>query len=152
MNSTTRQRLGSSILRGTLKILGAGVVALLAVGLILLLHVRSDYYAKVSINQAVSYAEQVMLAIDGHRALHRNFPASLSDLSLPVGDPGYVPKLALDASAGALLVDVETSHGKFGSLRYVPSRDSSTTGRWRCVNVSVPVKLLPAQCSQVVEN
>jgi hypothetical protein len=132
--------------------LGVGILALLFAGVTLLLQVRSDYYARVSVNLAARYADQVMLVIDGHRARYETFPASLSELSLPAGEPGYVPKLAFDASTGTLSVAVETEHGDFGYLRYVQTRDSSASGRWRCVNVSVAMNLLPAQCTQINES
>jgi hypothetical protein len=149
---TMLRRLKSRVLRDSLKVFGVGILALLVAGVALLLQIRSDYYARVSVNLAASYADRVMLAIDGHRARYETLPASLSDLALPAGEPGYVPELAFDASTGTLYVAVETEHGNFGSLHYVQSQDSSAAGRWRCVNVSVAMSLLPAQCTQINES
>lgn len=140
--------MGIKVLRGALTAFAVVVPALLVAGMTLLVQTRSDYYAMESVKLAARYAEQVMTAIERHHTQHKTFPVSLSELSLPAGDPGYVPKLALDASTGALSVLVETEHGEFGSLRYVPSRDSGGGARWRCQNVSVATSLLPAQCSQ----
>jgi hypothetical protein len=147
MSTTTLQRLGSKGLRTVVTVFAAAILALLVAGVILFVQARSDYYAKVSVNLAASYAEKVLLVIEGHQARYKTFPVSLSQLPLPVGDPGYVPKLAFDAHAGALSVAVETEHGKFGSMRYVLSQDSSGGIRWRCQNVSVAMSLLPAQCN-----
>ncbi len=146
--TATLQRLGSKVVRVAISVFGVAILALLVAGVMLVVQTRSDYYARVSVKLAASYAEQVMLAIEGHQARFKTFPVSLSDLSLPAGDPGYVPRLAFDASTGALSIAVETEHGKFGSLRYVPTQDSTGGVRWRCQNVSVAMSLLPAHCNQ----
>lgn len=152
MTATTLQRRRSGVLRAARKVFGVGLLALLVVSVTALVRIRSDYYASQSVELAARYAQQVMLAIEEHHSRHGMFPAGLSELTLPAGDAGFVPKLAFDASTGALSVAVETDHGSFGSLRYQPSRDSSGGVRWRCVNVSVPTSLLPDRCERIDES
>lgn len=73
MNATTHQRRGSRVLSGALKIFGVGILALLVTGVMLLVQIRSDYYARVSVDLAARYADQVMLAIDRHQARYQTW-------------------------------------------------------------------------------
>jgi len=147
MNATKFQRRGLKVLGAPLTAFGVSTLLLLIAGVGLLVKTRSDFYAGVSVDLAAKYAEQVTTAIDGHHTQFKAFPARLSELALPAGDPGYVPKLAFDASTGALLVDLESQHGKFGSLRYTATRTSNGGTHWRCQNISVATDRLPSHCS-----
>lgn len=133
------------LLRPALTAVAVVVLALLIAAVTFLAQTRSDYYAKVSVDLAARYSEQV---IEVHLARYKSLPPSLSALSMPAGDPGFVPKLALDVSTGALSVLVENDYGNYGSLRYVPTRDTNGRFGWRCLNVSVASSLLPPSCSQ----
>lgn len=136
------------VLRTALKLLAASAIVLFLAGLPLLMHVRAEYYANVSVTLAVRYAEAATHYISEHYARKQAFPAKLSELQLPDGESGYAPRLALDAVTGELTVDIESEHGNYGSLRFLPTRGYSESTRWHCQNVSVEVDLLPSQCSQ----
>lgn len=140
-------RLGHQVLGAAITGVAVAVFVLFVAVVALFVQTYLNLYAKVSVTLAVQFADRVVAAIDGHVEKHKALPASLSELSLPAGDPGFVPRLSLDVSTGTLSVVIENGHGKFGSVRYVSTRDNDGSVRWLCQNVSVATDLLPAQCS-----
>ena len=111
------------------------------------LQIRSDYYAKVSVTEAAKFAEKVTTEVDKHYTQHQQIPSSLSAIILPQGEVGYIPKVTIEPTSGVLTVVVESSEGKFGTLRYIPDRVAHERLQWRCESVSVPKEFLPPQCS-----
>jgi hypothetical protein len=108
--------------------------------------VRSDYYAKVSVQLAAQYAEQSLKAVSAHYLQTKAYPASMGLLTLPKGDTGFVPRLQLDQVTGELTVEVISDHGSFGVLRFSREKDSTAGMNWRCLNGSVEQRFLPKQC------
>ena len=109
--------------------------------------IRANYYAKVSVLEAARYAEQLTEQVGAYERDHGSFPSSLSDLSLPAGEPGYVPGVTLDRNTGALVIDVKSGDRKLGVLRFIQKSVAGERGHWHCENVSVSKELLPAQCT-----
>lgn len=134
-------------IRKALMVITALICLLLFGAVLLLIQSRSGYYASVSVKLAVGYAEQVLVELAKHQALHQSLPANLSELQLPKGEPGYVPKLTFDAASGGLAVEVHSDHGNYGSFRYVVTQSNEGAIRWRCENLSVESNFLPLTCA-----
>jgi hypothetical protein len=99
--------------------------------------VRHDYYAKVSVMEAVKYSEQLAGALETHYDRHKRFPLSLSEIALPQGEVGYIPVVTFDSSSGALAVVVTNNEGKFGALEFKPKSTTNQRLQWHCKSVSV---------------
>lgn len=126
----------------------AVLFAIVVLGALALYQIRASYYAKVSVTEAVRFAEQLAVAVDKFRIEHQRFPGSLGVLTLPTGEAGYIPSVTIEPSTGVLTISVESAHGQFGTLRFIPAEVPSTTQSlsWRCKNDSVAQDILPAQC------
>lgn len=126
------------------------VVAVLLVSLPAIIwffiQIRNDYYGKVSVSEAIKFSEQVASAVDAHFLQHRIFPLSLSEITLPRGEMGYVPTVTIDPRSGVLTIVVGSTEGKFGTLEYIPTSAANQRLQWSCRNVSVSKKYLPAKC------
>ncbi len=122
------------------------LMLLLVAAAVLFYQTRSDYYARVSVGEAVRHAKQVLAAVQVEHGKSSVLPASLEKLSLPPGQVGYVPTLAWNGVEGELTVKVDSDHGHFGTLffRRVASDDGEV--QWRCRNGSVDERYLPGDC------
>ncbi len=127
----------------------AVLFAIIASGAWTLYQIRASYYAKVSVVEAVRFAEQLAVVVDKFRSEHQKFPDSLAALTLPRGEAGYIPSVTIEPATGVLTISVESSHGQFGTLLFIPAAvpPSHQPLQWRCKNDSVAQDILPAQCS-----
>jgi len=125
----------------------AGLTALVTSVAWLSLQVRSNYYAKISVSEAVKFAEQVATAVNTYYTERRKFPPTLSEIALPHGEVGYIPNVTIDPASGVLTVVVASTEGKFGTLRYIPNRINYEQLQWRCESVTVAKAYLPPECS-----
>lgn len=126
------------------------VVTVLSVSLLAIIwffiQIRHDYYGKVSVTEAIKFSEHVASAVDAHFLQHKIFPLSLSEITLPRGEMGYVPIVTIDSASGVLTIVVASTEGKFGTLEYIPTSAANQRLQWSCRNVSVSKKYLPAKC------
>ncbi len=128
--------------------LGLSVLFILATAITwFCLQIRSDYYAKVSLTEAVKFSEKVIAEVNRYYTEHQQFPSSLSLINLPKGEVGYIPNITIEPTSGVLTVVVDSFEGKFGTLRYIPDQVTRSDFQWRCESVSVSRNLLPPQCS-----
>lgn len=126
----------------------AVLFALVASGVSALFQIRTSYYAKVSVVESVRYAEQLTVVVDKFRSEHQRFPDSLAALPLPKGEAGYIPSVTIEPATGVLTISVESTHGQFGTLHFIPPEapPPPESLQWRCKNDSVAQDILPAQC------
>lgn len=126
----------------------AVLLSLVALGIWAFYQVRVSYYAKVSVVESVWFAEQLAVEVDKFRIEHQRFPDSLAVLTVPTGEAGYIPSVTIDPATGVLTVSVESTHGQFGTLRFIPGEvpPPPQSLQWRCKNDSVAQDILPAQC------
>lgn len=110
------------------------------------IQVRYDYYGRTSVAEALKFSEHVASAVDAHFEQHQRYPRSLSEITLPTGEAGYVPAITIDSNSGALTIAVASIEGNFGRLEYIRSSTHNQRPQWRCRNVSVSNKHLPAKC------
>jgi hypothetical protein len=111
------------------------------------IQVRTNYYAKVSVTEAVKFAEQVAAAVGSHQNQFGRFPSSMTEIALPQGDAGYVPHVTIEPASGVLTFVIENSEGSFGTFRFIPNPAGGRPLSWRCESVSVAPEKLPTQCS-----
>lgn len=127
--------------------LGSAVILTFIVGIVwAFLEIRSDYYAKVSVSLAAKFAEGLTASLDRYYDQHQRFPLSLSEVSQPSGDPGYIPKIAFDPNSGVLTVAIVSIEGNYGTISYTPKRIGEKRLRWQCRNATVSIGFLPPQC------
>lgn len=125
----------------------AGALALLVGAAILIgLKVRADYYARVTVEEAVKYSHLILAELNAYHARHAKLPGSLAEISLPNGEPGFVPELVFEASAGVLGVKATSEHGAYGTFRYLLLANTGAPLQWRCTNVSVDWEQLRRHC------
>lgn len=141
-NAKPRSSITSKLMRIVVSALLVSVVAIIW----FFIQIRYDYYGKVSVTEAMKFSEQVASAVDAHFLQHKLFPLSLSEITSPRGEMGYIPTVTINSTSGVLTIVVASTEGNFGTLEYIPSSAANQRLQWSCRNVSVSKKYLPAKC------